>query len=57
MREYNEEMGKRRAKEVGEKIGEEKKQKEIAKRLKEEQIPIEITMRTTKLSKKEIEDL
>ena len=50
-------MGKRRAKEVGEKIGEEKKQKEIAKRLKEEQIPIEIIMRTTKLSKKEIEDL
>ena len=57
MREYNEEMGKRRAKEEGEKIGEEKKQKEIAKRLKEEQIPIEIIMRKTKLSKKEIEDL
>ena len=46
MGEYNEEMGKRRAKEEGEKIGEARgkkigeaeKQKEIAKRLKEENV-------------------
>ena len=61
MGEYNEEMGKRRAKEAGIKIGEavgsQKKQKEIAKKLKEEKIPIEIIIKTTGLSKSEIEEL
>ena len=61
----NEEMGKRRAKAEGEKIGEARgkrigeieKQKEIAKKLKEEKIPIEIIIKTTGLTASEIENL
>ena len=57
MGEYKEEMGKRRAKAEGEKIGSQKKQKEIAKKLKEEKIPIEIIIKTTGLTASEIENL
>ena len=65
MGEYNEEMGKRRAKEEGEKIGEARgkkigeaeKQKEIAKRLKEENVSTEIIVKATGLTASEIEKL
>ena len=58
-------MGKRRAKEEGEKIGEARgkkigeaeKQKEIAKRLKEENVSTEIIVKATGLTASEIEKL
>ena len=61
MGEYNEAMERKKAKKEGEKIGEakgrKKEQKEIAKKLKEEKVPIEIIIKTTGLSKTEIEEI
>ena len=54
-------MERKKAKKEGEKIGEakgrKKEQKEIAKKLKEEKVPIEIIIKTTGLSKTEIEEI
>ena len=44
-------------KQDGEKIGEQKKQKEIAKKMKEEKVDIELIIKVTGLNKKQIEDL
>lgn len=53
MGEYDEKMEKRWAKEEG-KV---EKQKEIAKKLKEEKVPIEIIIKTTGLTENEINNL
>lgn len=53
MGEYDEKMEKRWAKEEG-KV---EKQKEIAKKLKEEKVPIEIIIKTTELTENEINNL
>lgn len=61
MGEYQEYTKEKRAKEegteIGKKIGEEKKQKEIAENMKNEKIKIEIIEKVTGLSKVEIENL
>ena len=55
------EGGLRKGEKIGEargkRIGEAEKQKEIAKKLKEEKIPIEVIIKTTGLSKSEIDEL
>lgn len=57
MGEYREFTKEKRAKEEGQKIGEENKQKEIAKNMKNEKIKIEIIEKVTGLSRTEIENL
>ena len=49
--------GKQDGLKEGEKIGEQKKQKEIAKKMKEEKVDIELIIKVTGLNKKQIEDL
>ena len=49
--------GKQDGIKLGRKDGEEKKQKEIAKKMKEEKVDIELIIKVTGLNKKQIEDL
>ena len=49
--------GKQDGIKLGRKDGEEKKQKEIAKKMKEEKVDIELIIKVTGLSKKQIENL
>ena len=49
--------GKKLGETIGRKLGKESEKREIAKKLKEEKVPIEIIIKTTGLSKNEIEEL
>ena len=49
--------GKKLGETIGRKLGKESEKREIAKKLKEEKVPIEIIIKTTGLSKSEIEEL